>query len=55
MFSGNALIVTQDTLEPGVYAFHAQGILHTTENDALEKLPESMQVAFPFEVKGGGK
>lgn len=49
------LIVTQDTLEPGVYAFHAQGILHTTENDALEKLPESMQVAFPFEVKGGGK
>ena len=49
------LIVTQEKLEPGVYAFHAQDILSATADDSLEKLPESMQVAFPFEVKGAKK
>ncbi len=46
------LIVSAETLEPGIYAFHAQRILYSTEGDALQKLPDSMRVAFPFEVKG---
>ncbi|MCP4805344.1 MAG: hypothetical protein GY913_00630 [Proteobacteria bacterium] len=45
------LIVVGGGLEPGVYAFHAQGVMHSTEADTLEKLPAEMQVAFPFEVK----
>lgn len=45
------LIHIADGLESGVYAFHAQGILHSTEAEALGKMPQEMQVAFPFEVK----
>lgn len=45
------LIVIKDGLKPGMYAFHAQGVLHANEAEALGKLPKEMQVAFPFEVK----
>ena len=45
------LITVSEGLEPGVYAFHAQSILHSTEAEALDKLPKEMQVAFPFEIK----
>ncbi len=44
-------IKTREKLEPGVYAFHTQGILSSTDPAALDKLPEEMRVAFPFEVR----
>ena len=46
------LVVTTEALEPGVYAFHAQGILYSKAGSSLETLPPSMKVAYPFEVKG---
>ncbi len=45
------LLLVSSKLEPGIYAFHAQSILHSTEAEALAKLPKEMQVAYPFEVK----
>lgn len=45
------LIITETALEPGIYAFHAQGILNSTEAEALDKLPKELRVAYPFEVK----
>lgn len=45
------LIHVAEGLSAGVYAFHAQSILHSTEAEALDKLPKEMKVAFPFEVK----
>ena len=44
-------IKTREKLEPGVYAFHTQGILSSKDPTALDKLPEEMRVAFPFEVR----
>jgi hypothetical protein len=44
-------IRTRETLEPGVYAFHTQGILTSKDPVALDKLPPEMRVAFPFEVR----
>ena len=44
-------IKTRETLEPGLYAFHTQGILSSKDPTALDKLPEEMRVAFPFEVR----
>ena len=44
-------IKTRETLEPGVYAFHTQGILTSQDPSALDKLPVEMRVAFPFEVR----
>lgn len=47
----NYLIVTKANLEPGFYAFHAQGILKATEAESLSRLPKEMQVVYPFEVE----
>jgi len=44
-------IKTREALEPGVYAFHTQGILTSQDPTALDKLPSEMRVAFPFEVR----
>jgi hypothetical protein len=44
-------IKTREKLEPGVYAFHTQSILSSKDPGALDKLPEEMRVAFPFEVR----
>ena len=44
-------IKTREKLEPGLYAFHTQGILSSNDPTALDKLPEEMRVAFPFEVR----
>ena len=44
------LITSENELEKGVYAFHAQSILNTREAEALEKLPKELQVVYPFEV-----
>lgn len=44
------LIVVEDALPKGIYAFHAQNILDPSSAGALEKLPKEMQVAFTFEV-----
>lgn len=45
------IIKTRAALESGVYAFHTQGILTSKDPQALDKLPEEMRVAFPFEVR----
>ena len=45
------LITSENELEQGMYAFHAQSILNTREAEALEKLPKELQVVYPFEVK----
>ena len=44
-------IKTREKLDPGVYAFHTQGILSSKDPAALDKLPDEMRVAFPFEVR----
>ena len=44
-------IRTRALLEPGVYAFHTQGVLTSKDPSALDKLPSEMRVAFPFEVR----
>ncbi len=44
-------IKTRTPLDPGVYAFHTQGILTSKDPLALDKLPGEMRVAFPFEVR----
>ncbi len=44
-------IKTREKLEPGIYAFHTQGILSSKDPTALDKLPQEMRVAFPFEVR----
>ncbi len=44
-------IKTREPLEPGVYAFHTQGILTSPDPGALDKLPTEMRIAFPFEVR----
>ena len=45
------LITSEQELEAGVYAFHAQSILNSREADALDMLPKELQVVYPFEVK----
>ena len=47
----NYLIASAFDLEPGVYAFHSQGILDATAADALNKLPEEMKVVYAFEIR----
>jgi hypothetical protein len=47
----NYLVVVSTKLDPGVYAFHAQGILDAREADALDKLPKEMKVVYAFEVR----
>jgi hypothetical protein len=44
-------IRTRSALEPGVYAFHTQGVLSSKDPLALDKLPSEMRVAYPFEVR----
>lgn len=44
-------IKTREPLEPGMYAFHTQGVLTSVDTAALDKLPSEMRVAFPFEVR----
>lgn len=44
-------IKTRTKLDPGMYAFHTQGILSSKDPKALDKLPKEMRVAFPFEVR----
>lgn len=45
------LLIIQDKLPEGVYAFHAQKILDPSAASSLEKLPKEMQVAYIFEIK----
>jgi hypothetical protein len=47
----NYLLVAAFDLEPGVYAFHSQGILDATAADALAKLPKEMKVVYAFEIR----
>ena len=44
-------IKTREPLEPGMYAFHTQGILTSVDSSAMDKLPSEMRIAFPFEVR----
>ncbi len=44
-------IKTRAPLEPGMYAFHTQGILTSVDAGAMDKLPNEMRIAFPFEVR----
>jgi hypothetical protein len=45
------LITTRGPLEEGTYAFHTQGVLISTDVDALASVPEEMRVAYVFEVR----
>lgn len=45
------LITTREALKPGIYAFHTEGALTAKDTDALDKMPDELRVAFPFEVK----
>lgn len=45
------LIVTRAGLEPGYYAFHSEGLLTSNDVDALDKTPEKLRKAYPFQVK----
>lgn len=45
------LITLKEPLPKGNYAFHTQGILSTTDLGALDKLPEELRVAYPFEIR----
>ena len=45
------LITPRESLPPGHYAFHTQDVLTSKDPDALAKLPQELQIAYPFEVK----
>ncbi|HCH61272.1 MAG: hypothetical protein CL927_12305 [Deltaproteobacteria bacterium] len=45
------LIVTRAGLEPGYYAFHSEGLLTSNDVDVLDKTPEKLRKAYPFQVK----
>jgi len=45
------LIVTRGKLDPGYYAFHTEGLLTSSDVDALDKTPEELRKAYPFQVK----
>lgn len=45
------LIVTKKKLEPGVYAFHTEGLMTSKDVDALDKTPEELRQAYPFQIK----
>jgi hypothetical protein len=45
------LIVTQADLAPGYYAFHSEGLLTSNDVDALDKTPEKLRKAYPFQIK----
>ena len=47
----NYLLLTKGELAPGVYAFHAQGVMDATSNRPLDRLPEELRVVYPFEVR----
>ena len=42
------LIVTEQDLPAGVYAFHAESILHPKGGN--QRLPEELKVIYPFEI-----
>jgi hypothetical protein len=45
------LITTRKALDKGAYAFHTQGVLSSTDVDALATIPEEMRIAYAFEVR----
>ena len=45
------LITPKEALAPGHYAFHTQDVLTSKDPEALARLPEELQTAYPFEVK----
>jgi hypothetical protein len=45
------LIVSRGKLDPGYYAFHTEGLLTGDDVDALDKTPEELRKAYPFQVK----
>lgn len=48
---GSFLIITREALDAGYYAFHTEGALTSTDVDALDKKPEQLRKAYPFQVK----
>lgn len=44
-------IAPRKPLAAGVYAFHTQGALTAKSQDALDKLPKELRVAYVFEIK----
>ena len=45
------LIITRGKLSDGFYAFHSEGLLTSGDVDGLDKTPEELRKAYPFEVK----
>ena len=45
------LLTPKEALPAGHYAFHTQDMLTSKDPDALAKLPEELQIAYPFEIK----
>jgi hypothetical protein len=45
------LIITRGKLAAGTYAFHSEGLLTSGDVDGLDKTPEELRKAYPFEVK----
>jgi len=45
------LIITRGKLDAGYYAFHSEGLLTSGDVDGLDKTPEELRKAYPFEVK----
>lgn len=45
------LIITRGKLAPGYYAFHSEGLLTSGDVDGLDKTPEELRKAYPFQVK----
>ena len=44
-------IALRESIQPGVYAFHSQGVLSDEENINSKNLPKELLMGFPFEVK----
>jgi len=44
-------VTTSETLEPGWYAFHTQDLLDPKEPGVFSTVPESLRVAYPFELR----
>lgn len=47
----NYLLTTNEKLETGVYAFHAQELLNDDDTKQVDQLPEELRVVYPFEVQ----
>ena len=45
------LITTKEPLKPGFYAFNTQGLITSSDVNALSTVPKEMQEAWAFEVK----